>query len=367
MPKSARVPHLLALIVAAAALGRADDGEPPLPQEPQNLDFESPLEEGGWTTAFEGRAESDDSLRHAGARSLRLSGPATKVSAERALAQRFDATGLRGKRVQVTGFVRFDRSRIGLWISSGDVKDVDGQGTRLPADPAPGADAGANGWKRLAVRIDIPLDAETAWIGARVYFEEGAPVWIDDLRMEVCPEGTPLFDPKLRLARFENLDFERAGADGAPSGWMLSAGEVGDPMDDDFEASEYRFTQDRGSRVSGECSARLELASGPAAGCFVRQVAGAGFWRGKKVRYSVFLRWDDRTDVPRTDGPTLAIRTASGEEVRGALEWGRSLHSAWRLGELVVEIPGDAETIEIGFQLERGTLWLDAAKFEAVE
>jgi hypothetical protein len=349
------LPFAAAFLAAVAA----DDGGSPLPKEPSNLDFESPLEE-GWTTKFEGKAEFDATLRKSGARSLRISGPATRIPVERALSQGFDALPFRGKRVQVSAWIRSGDSRIGVFVSSNGIQDADSKG-RLP-DPK----AEEEGWKRVAARIDVPYDADEVSIGARIYLAADKPVWIDDVRFEVCPEGTPLFDPTLLRADFANLDFERAGEGDLPGDWTWEVGEVGDPMDDDYEASDYRFVRDSGSRVSGQSCALIEYVGGAAGGCWVRQVAGAARWRGKKIRFSVYLRWDGLAKIP-PEGPFLEVRSQLESLGTAELEWGKSEFSAWRRAEFVLPVPEEAETILLGFHLERGKMWVDAAEVRAVE
>lgn len=362
MRKSALFGHPVAaalLAALAAAPSAADDGGSPLPKEPSNLDFEAPLEE-GWTAKFEGKAEFDGAVRRSGARSLRISGPATRIPVERALSQGFDATPLRGKRVEVSAWVRAGESRIGVFVSSNGITDADSKG-RLPDPKAEG-----EGWKLVAARIDVPYDADEVTIGARIYLEAEKPVWIDDVRFEVCPEGTPLFDPSLLRADFANLDFERAGDGDLPDEWTWEVGEVGDPMDDDYEASEYRFVRDSGSHVSGKACARIEHAGGAAGGCWARQVAGAARWRGKTIRFSVYVRWEGIDELPE-DGLYLEARSFSDLLGTAKLEWGESGFPAWRRADLVLPIPEEAETIIFGFHLERGKLWVDAAEVRAVE
>ncbi|MSR46665.1 MAG: hypothetical protein EXS13_06330 [Planctomycetes bacterium] len=298
------------------------DDETPLSKQPRNLDFESPLSDGGWTTGFDGKAEFDESTRHAGARAMRISGPATRIPAERALTQEFDAGDWRGKRVQVTGWARWDRSRIGVFVNADGVMDYDSDAKRLPAAVAGEATtAPLDGWKRLAARVDVPYDAESIVIGARVYLEAEAPVWIDDLRFEVCPDQTSLFDPKRLRANFTNLDFEWPTAEGErPAEWLMTVAEVGDPFDDDYENSVYEFVRDTGSHVTGSACARLAHTGGPAGGVWIRQKAGAAPWRGKTVRFAVFLRADGASVPP--EGPFLTVHSEDSDRVEGELRVG---------------------------------------------
>lgn len=350
----------LALAVAPAF---AEGDETPLPKEPANLDFEAPLEGSGWATKFDGKAEFDESLHHAGGRSLRLSGPATRLPVEKALTQPFDATGVRGRRVEVSGWVRYDKSRIGLWVSAGAVSDCDREGKRQPA-----ASEEPQGWKRLVARIEVPYDAEAVTIGARIYLEEGAPVWIDDLAFRVCDDATPLFGPTLIRANFANLDFERPAAEGeSPPEWRYEATSEGDPLDDydDTKPSVYEFVRDEGSPASGSACGRLAHLEGPRSSATVWQSIGAAPWRGKKVRFSVYLRWE-KVDLPQ-EGPFLEVNSWTVRLGAAELEWGESDLPGWRRAEFTIDIPAEAEKIIIGFRISLGTLWMDRAEFRAVE
>ncbi len=344
-------------IALVCAIGPAlpDDTAPALPAAARNLDFEDPLGDGGWRVAFDGKAEPDTAVRHAGARSLRLSGAATRLPVERALVQAFDATQWRGRRVQLTGWVRMAKSRIGVWILAGGVQDVDREGKRMPAE--------SEGWKRLAVRIDVPFDADSILIGARIYLEEGDPVWIDDLKLEACPEGVPLFDATLLHATLQNLDFELdpAGAATLPE-WTFDVGEVGDPFDDDYEASVYTLKRDTEVHASGAASARLEKGKGAAGGAWVRQSIGAGPWRGRTVRFTARLRRGEQCKVP-PDGPFVEVQCESSPLGEGELSWDEEKIQGWERATVTVAVPRDAQRITVGFRLERGTLWIDSAEF----
>lgn len=164
-------------------------------------------------------------------------------------------------------------------------------------------------------------------------------------------------EPPTKPASASNLDFESGPAEaGFPSDW----GGGGDG---------YEITVDESVVHAGGASARIEAVASPpddAAFGTLTQCISAERWRGKRVRFSGWLRTQDvdpagaglwmRVD-PYVGPRSLAFDNMSDRRVTGSTDWNRY--------EIVLDVPEEAKAVVFGALLSgEGRLWVDDLTLE---
>jgi len=139
----------------------------------------------GWTATGSPsyQAALDGNVRHTGASSLVLRLREGQPPGSFAVRQRVKADAYRGKRVQLSGWLKADRAEGGaaLWLrvdmANGDY--ILDNMLDLTASDA----AAKSGWTRISLVADVPRDAAGISFGVRM---KGAhEVWADDLGLKV--------------------------------------------------------------------------------------------------------------------------------------------------------------------------------------
>jgi len=136
-------------------------------------------------------------------------------------------------------------------------------------------------------------------------------------------------------------------------------------------AGEYAVALDRAVTHAGRSSARLaSTSSNPTKYGLLGQVVDAALYRGKRVRFSAFLRTDKvakwsglfmRIDSPDHDPKhALAIDAMERRPIRGTTGWARV--------EVVLDVAPEASQIVLGLTLTgAGTVWIDEVRLEVVD
>jgi hypothetical protein len=150
-----------------------------------------------------------------------------------------------------------------------------------------------------------------------------------------------------------------AGAHAAQiEGWILAGS---DP-------TSYEIVRDASVMRGGKPSGRLASTSKPKGFGTMMQCIDAADYRGKRIRFSGFVKAKDVTDWAglwmRVDGPgsppqTLAFDNMQGRPIKGTLDFVSY--------NVVLDIGTDAAEICFGILLSgEGTVWLNSAQFEPV-
>lgn len=141
----------------------------------------------------------------------------------------------------------------------------------------------------------------------------------------------------------------------APQGWSLNG-----PAARDFDSGTEASTRVAGGR-DAFVKARME-SSGFAT---LSQGIDAGDYRGKRVRFSAYLRTEDASKAMLwlrvDDGAHKAVTMDNMEDrpVRGTV--------AWQPYALVQDVPDNAESVVFGVLLEnKGEVWISAPRLEVV-
>jgi hypothetical protein len=209
----------------------------------------------------------------------------------------------------------------------------------------------------------LPLAAAAAAVWAAFAHRTPSAEASGPIPNVVCPDGAAqdecierahrhglfvAYPPRADAPRFE-------ARPGAP-GWSL----VGP------DAPSYALTRDLRERHGGAASAVLSSkTAAPEGAGVVEQAFDARPWRGRKARFSAFIKTDDvrgwaglwmRVDRTRGRAP---FDNMQARPLRGS--------SAWTEHAVVLEVPDDATSIRLGLlQDGAGRTWIDGARFEAV-
>jgi hypothetical protein len=340
----------LLLVVALAA---ADEPKPALAPAPVNLDFEEGPADGvtGWKTDPKARFAPDATKAHAGKRSLRFAPDADQPAS--AMYQTFDATPYRGKRVRfsvrVTGIpVR----RVTLQSWSGDL--FAGGPFWSDAVPLKGE------WAVREIVFDVGERAADVTVALGYEGDGEFAGWVDDARVEVVPDATPLEPPLPRIRpRFSNLDFDVVrNAQAYPADWNTEPS-----ADDDFDPGEdYTPT----ARVDREVFASGSASLQPDRGCILFQDLDAAPYVGKRVEVSVRVRWSAK---PQVD-PVLTLYAWAGEKGRGGSAGkiaAQVVVDGWETWTVALDVPAGTKVLRLRLgHLTDAKVWFDGATFRVV-
>jgi len=184
---------LVASIMGLATLASAAPTQAPA-KAPTNLDFEAPVDLDGWGGGSKGYERSIDATQvHGGAKAARLKYSGEMPAPPSAFApvtQAIDASAFKGKRVRYSGWLRTECAPAGwagLWFRvdspNGDMLGFDNM------DSTGRAVRGTTPWTRYEIVVDVSQDA--AWLVFGALLAGDGTAWVDDLAIEVAPEGVP--------------------------------------------------------------------------------------------------------------------------------------------------------------------------------
>jgi hypothetical protein len=188
----------------------APPATPPLPAELTNADFEAAGEQpSGWELGGEARASAelvvDRQIKHGGAASARLALSARTAGDHAMIAQRVAAEPRRGKRVELSAFVRGSdiRARAGVWVRI--------EAESSPAD-GPGLGnvncelSGTFDWKPCKLVFDVPELAHTVVVGASL--AGNGKLWVDDVKLTAVETNIELTPAEIKAPMsFRGLEF----------------------------------------------------------------------------------------------------------------------------------------------------------------
>ena len=220
----ARERHMSVFVRRAGQLKWMADHSAKLPEGEYN---ETPR---GWVAHFPSayRMGIDASFKHGGNFSTfikRDAGSDPNKGVE--MSQTVDAENFRGKRVQLSGFVKAENVTGGADIyllPDTDSLQTAGFSSFLLQKATPLADIlqkksrveGTADWKPVSVTIDVPATAKILTVS--VLLRGGGKIWIDDLSLRTVDASTPvdyvvkaentLLPPNAYAGQPENLDFE---------------------------------------------------------------------------------------------------------------------------------------------------------------
>lgn len=296
------------------------------------------------------RADLDLRTKRSGDASGRLTAIAPAPGGAGVLMQRVPADAYRGKRVRFSASVRTEGvvRWAGLWMK------VDRPDARDPFDNMQDRPlGGTRDWERHAVVLDVPEDARAIELGL---LQDGAGTsWIDEASFEVVGDDVAVTEVSQRPIEARDLGFEDARPEAT---WRM----VGAARDD------FRFERTTESPHGGGASGTIvNVVEAPRGRAALEQTFHAAAWRGKRVRFSAWLRGDRLEGSAGlwittfgADAPPLSPGlTTAGNGRDGSFDWERL--------SVVVDVPPEADTIALALWIEaRGKLWLDDATLEAV-
>jgi hypothetical protein len=148
-----------------------------------------------------------------------------------------------------------------------------------------------------------------------------------------------------------------------PSGWIATG----------IDLQHYEIGLDRNVSYTGRSSAYIKAVALPRGFATLMQDFWADWYRGKRVRLSVYVKSMDveffagvwmRVDGDKPAGspgpPTLAFDNMESRPIKGTTDWSRY--------EVVLDIPEHAAKIAFGVQLMgRGEIWSDNFEFGVVD
>ena len=155
-----------------------------------------------------------------------------------------------------------------------------------------------------------------------------------------------------------------AAADGdIPAGWFKAGS----------HPAEYDMGLDTATRHEGRASAFIRSrAAEPQGFGTLMQTAEAGEYRGKRVRFSGYVKsekvdngWSGlwlRVDGPqdsKTGSPVLSFDNMQERPIKGTQDW--------RKCDIVLDVPVESLTLNFGLLLRGGgQVWMDSLRFEVV-
>ncbi len=348
------------LVSAAAEPDPADDNAANVDDLSfgKNMDFEQKADQGEYAKHWGGGGDGyelklDGQNPHAGTQCGRIEGKTD--SGFGTYTQCIDAQRLRGKRVQLSGFLRSDlQGHGGLWMRIDAAKQVVGFDNMLDRPVK-----GKTDWTRHRIVLDVPPDSTKICFGFLLTGQ--GDLWADDFNIEVVgdigsgPKTTGMERESFASPRdYANLDFEQESDNEHQVVKAWGGGGRG-----------YEQARDATTMHSGNASGRIRRVTDQGSfGTFAQSFSAEEF-RGKRVRYSGFLKTLDAEKTGlwmRIDGPERALLgfdNMSNRAVEGTTDW--TEHA------VVLDVPENATHIALGFLLiGDGTAWGDDLTLEAV-
>ncbi len=337
--------------ILAAACSTERDTEAVSDRAPSSEEL-GPLE--GWTLSGPAqqsyRLGLDRAVAHSGEASGRLEHAGGDREGAGFAMQSIPADGYRGKRVRFSAFVRTQGVErwAGLFmkVERPDARDAFDNMQDRPL-------GGTHDWERYAVVLDVPDDARAIRLG--LLLDGPGRAWIDDAKLEIVGADVPATDLDRRPLGPVDADVELE----TPSGdWMLTG-----VAKDDYRV-ERSSRQPHGGSSSLVLRSAVEKPRGYAA---VEQAFRADAYRGKRIRFSVWLRGERIENaaglsviVLGADAPPMSPGLASA----GA---GNEGDFGWERHSVVLDVPIEADSILLGVGMSSpGTLHADDFTLEEV-
>jgi hypothetical protein len=222
---------------------------------------------------------------------------------------------------------------------------------------------GTRDWKRYEVVLDVPEGSDYALFG--VQLQGNGKVWVNGASVEVVGEDVAVTgDPPPY-----NLGFEEG-----EHGWSGFNPPGGSPP----VSRSLKADLDRGVVHSGSTSAHFNSANLPKDAkvadnySAISQIFGAEEFRGKRLRFSAYVKADGVDSLSglwmRVSGmPTaeqaydilLGYDDMNDRHIRGS--------SDWHTYDVVLDVPDEANVILMGLRFGgEGQVWIDDAKLEIV-
>ncbi len=284
----------------------------------------------------------------------------------------FDIASYRGKRVRVSAeLMAADITSVanpqypnvageaGLWI--GVVTPGEGQRADRMQDRTI---QGTTGWVTRDFVVDVPANA--AQLQAGYWMQGKGQVWMRNLKAEVVPDTVPVNFERNAVRPDALPDLTLAAASSPrpedrflppPQKWLALGESNFHLCDTGIDAKMLTAGQ---RNLSIACSVPIRA--------YLRQAFEAYPWRGKRVRFSAWIKTENvepRTEGAGRPGATLYL---SASDTSGPLYEAVLVGTTdWTYKELVADIPGGAPYIPIGISLVgTGQVWARDLKVEEV-
>lgn len=277
--------------------------------------------------------------------------------------QHFDAKHYKGKRVNFTGYVkRTNANGTAIPFLKAKTDNEVVKFARVEISPA----LETSGWHKFSVRMAVPNDATEVQLGINV--TGGGTTWLSDLAFSTnVPAGAKLNEvawdaTKLRQFEWEspgkkpsNMNFSVFSEDRHIRNWATYTPTVG-----------YDMSIDMSQKFNGNPSAciRSTMENPPNFG-LVHQTIGAAPYRGKRIKFSGFLKTHDVSDWA-----ALIVRIKGGTKVLGFdnMEDRPVKHDTdWKNYSIVLDVPPNADEIRYGAMLAgNGTMWINGLSLDIV-
>ncbi|MCA9802418.1 MAG: hypothetical protein KC777_10545 [Cyanobacteria bacterium HKST-UBA02] len=307
----------------------------------------------------------DEGTRHDGRPSVHITSTRNaKSDAVVGIYQQFDATAYRGKRLQLTGYVKASGvdSWSGLWMT---VEDPDGAGVAFDNMENRRIER-TEKWKECSIVLDVPMDAGAVMIGCALHGLGEA--WVSDLSLKTVEKtvkttGLPVDDRKYpvegRYRERLTLAFKNSDAADSDDGMPLFGWGIHSNVDYSIRADDTNGLE---GAASGCLAAKTENPHGFST---IYQTVRAKDYRGKKLRFSGYAKTRDVKDWAglwmRVDGggQVLAFDNMEDRPINGS--------SDWKQYAVVLEVPDNAFCFKVGCMLAGGgSSWFNKLKLEEV-
>jgi hypothetical protein len=279
--------------------------------------------------------------------------------------QEFKATDYRGKRIEFAAYVRTRdvKGTAGLWFKANHNDDVvafDDMDER--------ALVGSNDWKKYAVVVNVPQNADAITIG--VYLTGGGTVWFSGLSVLPVGDDVPL----------------TAKVWDSHKHWRFEHGLRKEPIDLDLSQAAKHTESDQllnwachTSKSPGNAGMDRKVAFNGKPSLFIEQQANdptdyvsswqdisAAHYAGKRLCLEGYLKTSGVTDWTalwmRVDGgnKVLAFDNMEDRPIKGDTDWTKH--------KIVLDVPANATRIRLGFmQAGSGKSWLNSCTLIPVD
>ena len=322
----------------------------------------------GWSIATEGSGipmgqdareyaiEVDREVFHGGKQAVSIRSIVPNPTKFRSITQFVKADAYRGKRVRLTGFLKTrdvaDYSSI--WMR------IDGPTSVIAFDNMDRREVkGTTDWTRHEIILDVPQAAMRIAFGA--ILSGAGHIWADDLALDIVdPEefkSTRLIQfGVFRNAEASNFDFEETNAASFVPGWDVHGHQS--------RAYSYRISTVGAHGGRAYLEAKSTGQGSPLVFSAVQNIPAAPY-RGKRVRFRAYLKTEGVTEEA-----FLSLEVGAKDAWIRANSMGRGSKGKtdWRLQEIVIDVPANAETLGLAAELRGpGTLGVDDVGLEVVD
>jgi hypothetical protein len=150
---------------------------------------------------------TDTKISHSGCASGYLRSKTSKPKEVATLVQTFGAEEYRGKRLQMSAYVKADKIKnwAGLWMRVDSRRDRALSFDNMQNRPI----KGTCDWAKHAIVLDVPDESISITFG--VLLDGQGRVWVDDFQFDVVTTEVPTTGKGAWPKRPRNLDFEEQG------------------------------------------------------------------------------------------------------------------------------------------------------------